>query len=260
MMRLLNCRRPMARKTFSLPYRSKMQSQPVLGWCLPPAQQNFQHHPDPTRSQEAFLVSGADGAENLRDWNEEFQTTRELPRETLQDRVFRERLTSKLFADYNDAAAKGAVLVARGEVAPLNPTEGKDAQIFIHNNIFYSYGCDGVQTFASEGGDEAARVAVGKDVAGVRAVNQLDIPGLFTPGTVVVDYLGKRIVAQSIVPGIFKQREPGEHQIDYGGVEGRGHRHRKSDLRSSLREAFQGFEGQEACGLGQGGQAARLGR
>lgn len=181
-----------------------------------------QHHqPDLTRSQEAFLLGGSDGAENLRDWNEEFQTTRELPRDTLQDRVFRERLTSKLFADYNEAAARGAVLVARGEVAPLNPTEGKDAQIFIYNNIFYSFGADGVQTFASEGGDEAARVAVGKDVAGVKAVNQFDIPGLFTPGTVVVDYLGKRIVGQSIVPGIFKQREPGEHQIDYGGVEGR---------------------------------------
>ncbi|KAI5284382.1 Intracellular distribution of mitochondria, partial [Ascosphaera acerosa] len=33
--------------------------------------------------------------------------------------------------------------------------------------------------------------------------------------------MGKRLVAQSIVPGIFKQREPGEHQIDYGGVEGK---------------------------------------
>ena len=203
----------------TFPFQNAIPANPWL--VSSPFAQNSQHHPDATRSQEPFLVSGGDGAENLRDWNEEFQTTRELPRETLQDRVFRERLTSKLFADYNDAAAKGAVLVARGEVAPLNPTEGKDAQIFIYNNIFYSYGCDGVQTFASEGGDEAARVAVGKDVAGVKAVNQLDIQGLFTPGTVIVDYLGKRIVAQSIVPGIFKQREPGEHQIDYGGVEGR---------------------------------------
>lgn len=203
----------------TFPFQNAIPANP---WLVPSSfAQNMQHHPDLTRSQEAFLVSGADGAENLRDWNEEFQTTKELPRETLQDRVFRERLTSKLFADYTDAAAKGAVLVARGEVAPLNPTEGRDAQIFIYNNIFYSYGCDGVQTFASEGGDEAARVAVGKDVAGVRAVNQLDIQGLFTPGTVIVDYLGKRIVAQSIVPGIFKQREAGEHQIDYGAVEGR---------------------------------------
>ncbi|RVX70050.1 Clustered mitochondria protein [Exophiala mesophila] len=203
----------------TFPFQNAIPANP---WLVPQsAIQTSQHQSDPTRPQEAYLIGGADGAENLRDWNEEFQTTRELPRDLLQDRVFRERLTSKLFADYNDAAARGAVLVARGEVAPLNPTEGRDAQIFIYNNIFYSFGADGVQTFASEGGDEAARVAVGKDVAGVKAVNQLDINGLFTPGTVVVDYLGKRIVGQSIVPGIFKQREPGEHQIDYGGVEGR---------------------------------------
>jgi protein TIF31 len=203
----------------TFPFQNAIPANP---WLVPgTAAQNNQHQPDATRAQEAYLIGGVDGAENLRDWNEEFQTTKELPRDTLQDRVFRERLTSKLFADYNEAAARGAVLVARGEVAPLNPTEGRDAQIFIYNNIFFSFGADGVATFASEGGDEAARVAVGKDVVGVKVVNQLDIPDLYTPGTVVVDYLGKRIVGQSIVPGIFKQREPGEHQIDYGGVEGR---------------------------------------
>lgn len=179
------------------------------------------HVSDITRTQETYLLTGADNAETLRDWNEEFQTTRELPRETVQDRVFRERVTSKLFADYNEAATQGAVLIARGEVAALNPTEPEDAQIFVYNNVFYSFGADGVGTFTQEGGDEAARAATGKDVMGVKAVNQLDVPGLSTPGTVIVDYLGKRIVGQSIVPGIFKQREPGEQQIDYGGVEGK---------------------------------------
>ncbi|EAW09658.1 translation initiation factor 3 subunit CLU1 [Aspergillus clavatus NRRL 1] len=203
----------------TFPFQNAIPNSP---WLVPPPSSNVNvHQADITRSQESYLISGVDNAETLRDWNEEFQTTRELPRETVQDRVFRERLTSKLFADYNEAAARGAVLVARGEVAPLNPTEDRDAQIFVYNNIFYSFGADGVGTFASEGGDEAARVAVGKDVLGIKAVNQLDINGLFTPGTVVVDYLGKRIVGQSIVPGIFKQREPGEHQIDYGGVEGK---------------------------------------
>ncbi|KAJ5551040.1 Tetratricopeptide-like helical [Penicillium sp. DV-2018c] len=203
----------------TFPFQNAIPNSP---WLIAPSVASLSaHQPDITRSQENYLISGVDNAETLRDWNEEFQTTRELPRETVQDRVFRERLTSKLFADYNEAAARGAVLVARGEVAPLNPTEARDAQIFVYNNIFYSFGADGVGTFTSEGGDEAARVAVGKDVLGIKAVNQLDIDGLFTPGTVVVDYLGKRIVGQSIVPGIFKQREPGEHQIDYGGVEGK---------------------------------------
>ena len=195
---------------------------PANPWLVLAAESSLlAHQPDLTRTQETYLMSGIENAETLRDWNEEFQSTRELPKETIQDRVFRERITSKLFADYTDAAARGAVMVARGEVAPLNPTENRDAQIFVYNNVFFSYGADGVGTFTSEGGDDAARVAVGKDVTGIRVVNQLDIDGLFTPGTVVVDYLGKRLVGQSIVPGIFKQREPGENQIDYGGVEGR---------------------------------------
>lgn len=195
---------------------------PASPWVVSPSLTALSAHvADPCRSQESYLLAGAENTETLRDWNEEFQTTRELPKETVQDRVFRERVTSKLFADYNEAATQGAVLIARGEVAPLNPTENKDAQIFVYNNVFYSFGADGVGTFANEGGDEAARVATGKDVTGVRAVNQLDIQNLSTPGTVVVDYMGKRLVGQSIVPGIFKQREPGEQQIDYGGVEGK---------------------------------------
>ncbi|KAF4966438.1 hypothetical protein FSARC_5882 [Fusarium sarcochroum] len=195
---------------------------PAAPWVVPsPNSSLCTHLPDPARSQETYLLNGVENTDTLRDWNEEFQSAKELPRETVQDRVFRERLISKLFADYNDAATRGAVMVARGEIAPLNPTECRDAQIFVYNNIFFSFGADGVGTFTSEGGDEAARVATGKDVAGVKIVNQLDIEGLFTPATVVVDYLGKRIVGQSIVPGIFKQREPGENQIDYGAVDGK---------------------------------------
>ena len=195
---------------------------PASPWLVPPPQMpHYTHIPDLARPQETYLISGTENIDSLRDFNEEFQSTRELPRETVQERVFRERLLSKLFADYTEAAIRGAVLIAKGEITPLNPTEGRDAQIYVYNNIFFSYGADGVGTFVNDGGDEAARVATGKDVLGVKAVNQLDIPGLSTPGTVVVDFLGRRLVAQSIVPGIFKQKDEGQNQIDYGGVEGR---------------------------------------
>ncbi|KAI1167836.1 clustered mitochondria-domain-containing protein [Nemania serpens] len=195
---------------------------PAAPWLVPSLSSPLcAHSADITRTQEGYLIAGVDNTDTLRDWNEEFQAARELPKETVQDRVFRERFISKLFADYTDAAARGAILVARGEVTPLNPTEGRDAQIFVYNNVFFSFGADGVGTFTSEGGDDAARVATGKDVNGVRIVNQLDIDGLYSPATVVVDYLGKRIVGQTVVPGIFKQREPGENSIDYGAVEGK---------------------------------------
>ncbi|KAI1772445.1 clustered mitochondria-domain-containing protein [Hypoxylon cercidicola] len=195
---------------------------PSAPWLVPSQSSPLcAHTADITRTQEGYLISGVDNTDTLRDWNEEFQSARELPKETVQDRVFRERFISKLFADYTDAAARGAILVARDEVTPLNPTEGRDAQIFVYNNVFFSFGADGVGTFTSEGGDDAARVATGKDVNGVRIVNQLDIDGLYSPATVVVDYLGKRIVGQTVVPGIFKQREPGENSIEYGAVEGK---------------------------------------
>ena len=195
---------------------------PYSPWLVSTAASSLAtHQPDSTRSQETYLISGIENTETLRDWNEEIQSTRELPRDAVHERVFRERLTAKVLAEFNEAAARGAILVARGEVAPLNPTEEQDAQIFVYNNIFYSFGADGVGTFTADGGDEAARVAVGKDLCGVKAVNQLDVDGLSTPGTVIVDYLGKRLVAQSIVPGIFKQRGPEEHQVDYGGVDSR---------------------------------------
>ncbi|CAK7275553.1 Intracellular distribution of mitochondria [Sporothrix epigloea] len=195
---------------------------PAAPWLVPALSSPARaHSADITRTQEAFLIAGTENVDNLRDWNEELQSARELPRDTVQDRIFRERLVAKVFADYIDAATRGALLVANGEVGPLNPTEARDAQIFVYNNIFFSFGADGVGTFTSEGGDEAARIATGKDVAGVRRINQLDLEGLYSPGTVVVDYLGKRIVGQSLVPGIFKQREPGENQIDYGAVDGK---------------------------------------
>ena len=176
---------------------------------------------DPMFYQEQYLFTGLDNAETLRDWNEEIQSTREMPKENVQDRVLRERLLSKLFSEFNEAAARGAIRVANGEIPPLNPTEKEDAQIFIHNNIFFSYGADGVGTFTSDGGDEAARVAVSKDVGGVKAVNQLDVKDVFSPGTCIIDFRGRRIVAQSIVPGIFKQREPDDSQVDYGAMDGK---------------------------------------
>ena len=195
---------------------------PSNPWLVPAVESALAtHESDLSRTQEAYLATGLENAETLRDWNEDFQVAKELPKENIQERVFRERYTTKLFADYTDAAVRGAVIVARGEVSPMNANEGPDAHIFVYNNIFYSFGADGAEIFTSQGSDEAARVAVGKDVVGVKLVNQLDIDGLNTPGTVIVDYLGKRIVCQSIVPGIFKQRENGESQVDYGGVEGR---------------------------------------
>lgn len=42
----------------------------------------------------------------IRDWNEELQTTHELPRESLPERLIRERAVFKIHSDFVSAAVK----------------------------------------------------------------------------------------------------------------------------------------------------------
>lgn len=66
----------------------------------------------------------------------------------------------------------------------------------------HSLGFDVRDHYKEFGGNYAAFYAPCADLAGVKAYNTLDIDGLHTLGTVVVDYRGYRVTAQSIIPGI----------------------------------------------------------
>jgi protein TIF31 len=204
---------------------------------------------DSTRTQKSWLEALTDGQFNLRDWNDEIQSTRSLPSNTLRERLIRERLLQKSLTDFAACATYAAILVRRGELLPLDPipetqdhetpnSEECGGSMWHYNNIFVSLGGEDVlHSFEKEGGGEASRVAVGKDVVGVDRVNAImesyppeneSDTGLCTLGTVVVDYLGERFVAQSIVPGIFQQStekpdeegaSAGAHRIVYGSVD-----------------------------------------
>uniref|UniRef100_A0A183J3F1 Clu domain-containing protein n=1 Tax=Soboliphyme baturini TaxID=241478 RepID=A0A183J3F1_9BILA len=163
-----------------------------------------------------------------REWNEELQTTRELPRKTLPERLLRERAIFKVYSDFVAAATKGAVVVVDGNVMAINPGENPKMQMFIWNNIFFSLGFDVKDHYKDFGGDAAAFVApvhlvfdfgdiFNNDLQGVKAYFNLDPEGLFLLGTVVVDYMGYRVTAQSIIPGILEKDQ--EQSVVYGSVD-----------------------------------------
>jgi protein TIF31 len=109
----------------------------------------------------------------LRDWNEEFQTARELPNETIQERIVRDRALVKINCDFVEAATKGAIAIIEKTVQPINPLDPEKAHMYIYNNIFFSYAVDGRDFFKEYGGDKAAYVSVNNDLKGIRALNRV---------------------------------------------------------------------------------------
>lgn len=155
--------------------------------------------------------------DNLADDTEESEADR--TRRKTQDRILKDRMLNKALFDFCGSAAVGSVDVIRGVMAPMNADVNKEAEIFLDDGIFYSFGSDATGLFAKYGGDEAARVAAGKDLSGVNAVSKMDIPGLAVLGTAVVDYCGRRIVCQTPVPGVLGASTESITQIQYGMVD-----------------------------------------
>ncbi|XP_050322817.1 protein clueless [Bactrocera neohumeralis] len=185
-------------------------------WTAP----QLEHTIDAIRAEDAF--SSKLGYEEhipgqTRDWNEELQTTRELPRKTLPERLLRERAIFKVHGDFVIAATRGAMAVIDGNVLAINPGEDPKMQMFIWNNIFFSLGFDVRDHYKDLGGDVAAFVAPRNDLHGVRVYSAVDIEGLYTLGTVVIDYRGYRVTAQSIIPGILEREQ--EQSVVYGSID-----------------------------------------
>lgn len=107
--------------------------------------------------------------------------------------------------------------VIDGNVLAINPGEDPKMQMFIWNNIFFSLGFDVRDHYKELGGDVAAFVAPRNDLHGVRVYSAVDIEGLYTLGTVVVDYRGYRVTAQSIIPGILERDQ--EQSVVYGSID-----------------------------------------
>lgn len=222
---LLNAHSPSFKRLFAQIQRRRHQKHPfervatpyqVTAWCAP----QLEHYIDSIRAEDTFS-SKLGYEENIpgqtRDWNEELQTTRELPRKTLPERLLRERAIFKVHSDFVAAATRGAMAVVDGNVMAINPGEETKMQMFIWNSIFFSLGFDVRDHYRDLGGDAAAFAAPLNDLQGVKAYSSVDIEGLYTLGTVVVDYHGYRVTAQSIIPGILEREQ--EQSVIYGSVD-----------------------------------------
>lgn len=145
-----------------------------------------------------------------RDFNDEFQSIKDFPTQTLSERIIRERLLAKTSYEFSAAAVKGALAVLSGAIAPMDPNEKELDQIYLHNGIFYSFAVDASGFFETRGGNLAARASANQDLKAIKYWNSVDPRGIYTLLTTIVDYAGRRVLCQSPVPGLFTSAEPKE--------------------------------------------------
>lgn len=187
----------------------------LFSWLSP----KEEHQVDCVRAEDAYTARSTEEhiPGQTREWNEELQAVRELPCTNLHERLLRDRAFFKVHSDFVAAATRGAMLVVDGGVLAINPGDEPRSQMFIWSNIFFSLGFDVRDHYGEYGGDAAAFAAPLLDLRGVQLYNSADIKGLHTLGTVIIDYKGFRITAQSIIPGILEREQ--EQSVVYGSID-----------------------------------------
>ena len=153
----------------------------------------------------------------LRDWNAEYQSSKELPKSTYHERIIRDKTLARIHSEYVNSAIQGAIAIVNKSVPPLNPTDPSEAHLYIYNNIFFSHALNGRFLYEEEGGDLGPLKSTNNDLKGVIAYNLADINGLHTVMTALITYQGYRMVAQCIIPGILQQI--GGNSIVYGPID-----------------------------------------
>lgn len=185
-------------------------------------QHNKMHGWNPNRTEEDLMSTH--GIEmrlgGMRDWNEEIQAAREMPTDTLTERMERAKFMHKIMTEFGDAALQGVKAIFDGFITPMNTHESSRSHVYLHNNIFFSRAIDtGMDTFKTFKGDNAARKSASRDATNINLLHRLDMPGIHTLGMVIVEYMGVRIVCQSVIPGILHGEK--SHTLVYGTIDAR---------------------------------------
>ncbi|QLG74476.1 hypothetical protein HG535_0G03590 [Zygotorulaspora mrakii] len=160
--------------------------------------------------------------ETERNFNDEFQAVKDLPADTLQARMDSEKLLAKIISEFTVVATKGAMSIFYGDFVAMNPDATKNEQIFLKDNIFYSFVSDVNGAFESKGGHEAAIAASNQDLRIINLLNRVGTQEIRYLLSTIVEFCGRRILAQTPVPGLlstmgtknYRDPETGEDLVE----------------------------------------------
>ncbi|KAL2092562.1 hypothetical protein ACEWY4_012360 [Coilia grayii] len=230
-------------EALAAPYR-------VLSW-LGPASATRSHrntHSNPLAMQEHIIPETPD-------WNEELQAARGLPQKTLEERLQRDRAIQQVNSAFVWAATQGAETVIDGCVDPINSS--LDDMAFLWSGVFLS---QGGAAGTHLGGERGKRAAQRLELRAVQAYSQLevDLQGLHTLPTAVVDYRGVRLSAQGLAPGLQGSEAGAPRGLLYGYAAGPLENPHRRKLLELLAQAAKGLSLQRHAVIGPAGHHVPL--
>lgn len=155
------------------------------------------------------LIKDTELAQNInRDWNNEFQLILELQTKEINEIIQKDQMLIKTYNDFLLNCVKAACLVRMDNLMPLNINDEKENWIYLQNNILLSCAYDLNETyFTNDEKREAQRKGAAietKNIAYVINNRNMDpSKNIHILPSLTIDYIGKRMVAQSSIPGIF---------------------------------------------------------
>lgn len=138
-----------------------------------------------------------------RNFNSEFQTILELPKNSIEQRLEYENLSNKIIHEFTKTSINDSMDIFYNNLTPMNPDDPIEKHIFLKNNIFYSFVTDINLDFKDKGGKDAAFANANQDLITINLLNRLNIKNVHHLLTTIIDFSGKRILAQTPIPGLL---------------------------------------------------------
>ena len=139
-----------------------------------------------------------------RDWNEEFQSYRSLPAVDTVQQLQKTKILRRVVRDFARSSQELAKAIVHNHFTSVNPTDKKFEECFVFNNLFITYAEDRLdwETPRAET-TPSSYTNINSDLKNLQHIYALDLTNVNVINTCAVDYLGLRLVVQTMITGIL---------------------------------------------------------
>lgn len=139
-----------------------------------------------------------------RDWNEEFQSYRGLAVQDNMQQLQKTKILRKVYRDFSRSAQEICKAIVNNHFLAVNQTDKRVEECFVFNNFFITYAEDRLDWETPRLETTPSTYSnINSDLKNLQQIYSLDLPGVNVINTCAVDYLGLRLVVQTMITGIL---------------------------------------------------------